>query len=404
MARRHCYRAHVRTVIDEFWAGDRNRGRQTRSNNVPSCMFIKPDRSRWRLRGVIAVGYSLTARATTCSKHFDVNREVKANRKRYDRVLMLRTMQKARSSAISATSVWRPQLHHSRRRSRYPTCVHGRCGKSRPMTPESAGEELMPTCRIAAHVRARTKGRRAERGCAVEERAVRRQGGDESTATSRASSANSALHRVIVALREGLGHVSTMAAEYYGLSSGRHSGRELEVVSIGDRVRVQVIRVDWSAGSAISGSPTFSTQFASRRRTAGRAAARRSRKTCAAERSRGMMRVRRARRGRAAKARRAGPASANGRSRKRWGREDDSGVRSLVLGTAGHIDHGKSALVPLTGTDRRLKEKSGGSRSSRLRYYQRRSHALSSPAGHDRFGELLAGAGFRRVSVVAGRA
>ena len=146
---------------------------------------------------------------------------------------------------------------------------------------------------------------------------------------------------------EGMVHVSTMADDYYRFVEASHTLRgenTRKVYRLGDRVRVQVVaRGHASSAASISGSSEILDARA-RGRTRPRAAP----KQGGAE-------------ARGAQAR--APASASvGPSGAVRGDPGSCGegtsMKSMVVGTAGHIDHGKSALVrALTGTDPdRLKE------------------------------------------------
>ena len=117
-----------------------------------------------------------------------------------------------------------------------------------------------------------------------------------------------------------------------------------KVYRLGDRVRVQVVRVDMDRRQIDLGL----VEILERRARRASAAARRSARPKPKPRpSSARAAARRARSGR----RRERPAAQRGRL-TRWR------MRHIVVGTAGHIDHGKSALVrALTGTDPdRLKE------------------------------------------------
>ena len=72
--------------------------------------------------------------------------------------------------------------------------------------------------------------------------------------------------------------------------------------------------------------------------------------------------------------RRGAQAGAAARPRRNGGQAEAMSRRSVVIGTAGHIDHGKSALVQaLTGTDPdRLKEETGPRHHHRPRLRARR--------------------------------
>src|SRR5262249_41931642 len=81
-------------------------------------------------------------------------------------------------------------------------------------------------------------------------------------------------------------------------------------------------------------------------------------------------------------------------------------MRSVVVGTAGHIDHGKSALVrALTGTDPdRLKEEKARGITIDLGFSHMQSDganfALADAPGHERFVKsMLAGVGANALSV-----
>ncbi len=70
--------------------------------------------------------------------------------------------------------------------------------------------------------------------------------------------------------------------------------------------------------------------------------------------------------------------------------------RSIVIGTAGHIDHGKSALIrALTGTDPdRLKEEQERGITIDLGFAHLRNLAFVDVPGHERFVKnMLAGVG-----------
>ena len=144
-------------------------------------------------------------------------------------------------------------------------------------------------------------------------------------------------------------HVSTMADDYYRfverahMLRGENNGQGLSARR--SREACRSIKVDMERRQVDLGLVEILERRArSPRRTAGRAAARRSRGRSAASRS---------------------APSANAKGKQRPGKKERAApeaalttVRSIVIGTAGHIDHGKSALVrALTGTDPdRLKE------------------------------------------------
>ena len=139
---------------------------------------------------------------------------------------------------------------------------------------------------------------------------------------------------------EGLVHVSTMADDYYRFVESAHTLRgenTQKVYRLGDKVAVQVIRVNMDVRQIDLGLVEI------------------------------LERVREGERGPGGARRSASPrnAASSGRDGANGRRASVAGARyrigtmkSVVVGTAGHIDHGKSALVQaLTGTDPdRLKE------------------------------------------------
>ena len=145
---------------------------------------------------------------------------------------------------------------------------------------------------------------------------------------------------------EGLVHVSTLADDFYRFDEQARvlfGERTKKIYRLGDAVRVQVVRVDLQPpadrardrGGAGRGAEATSGPAA---RAAARAPPRRTRG------------------GRAGRA--AAPTRPGRRERATPQEGTVDAVRSIIVGTAGHIDHGKSTLVKaLTGTDPdRLKE------------------------------------------------
>ena len=188
-------------------------------------------------------------------------------------------------------------------------------------------------------------------------------------------------------------HVSTMADDYYRFVERAHMLRGEntgKVYRLGDRVTVQVVKVDMErrqvdlglveildAVRAVRGEPRAAPQQGRSR------AQERGRKPAAGE----------ARRGQAAA----------GQEGARRPQAALTIVRSIVIGTAGHIDHGKSALVrALTGTDPdRLKEEQARGITIDLGFAHLRrtagralNLAFVDVPGHERFVKnMLAGAG-----------
>ena len=150
---------------------------------------------------------------------------------------------------------------------------------------------------------------------------------------------------------EGLVHVSTMADDYYRfverahILRGENTGK---VYRLGDECRCRSSRSTWSGGRSISGWSRSSTRVRESEQNRG---PRRSK----AQPQAGARQSAAKRKQRPGKRERAGQQQARA---ERASEGADRRVRSIVIGTAGHIDHGKSALVrALTGTDPdRLKE------------------------------------------------
>ena len=176
---------------------------------------------------------------------------------------------------------------------------------------------------------------------------------------------------------EGLVHVSTMADDYYRfvershILHGENTGREYR---LGDRVTVQVIKVDMERRQVDLGL----SEILDRVRES--------------ERNRGPRRSR---------IEDAPPAREEDAAPRQAGaRHAQAKMRSIVIGTAGHIDHGKSALVrALTGTDPdRLKEEQARGITIDLGFAHLETGDVSlsfvDVPGHERFVKnMLAGAG-----------
>ena len=139
---------------------------------------------------------------------------------------------------------------------------------------------------------------------------------------------------------EGLVHVSTMADDYYRFVDGAHLLRgenTQKVYRLGDKVNVQVIRVNMDVRQIDLGLVEILERVRAGERGARRSSARPKTEQRRKQR----------------------PGKRERDTRKRGpGVRVLSVMKSVVVGTAGHIDHGKSALVhALTGTDPdRLKE------------------------------------------------
>ena len=154
---------------------------------------------------------------------------------------------------------------------------------------------------------------------------------------------------------EGLVHISSMADDYYRYlesSHTLHGENTHKVYRLGDKVRVQLIRVDLERRQIDLGLTEILDVIREGEDRRGSAT-----KQGGAE-------------GRAAAGEEQG-AAGQARARGEEGgaaarREVSGGVSHLVVGTAGHIDHGKSTLVQaLTGIDpdRLKEEKAAGSPS-----------------------------------------
>ena len=141
---------------------------------------------------------------------------------------------------------------------------------------------------------------------------------------------------------EGLVHISSMADDYYRFLEGTHTLRgenTHKVYRLGDKVRVQVVRVDLERRQIDLGLTEILDVDPGGRAAARAGTARRSRRRKAgAEAAAGT-------RERATSARpRTAVAGSDSIGRTRV-------TSHIVVGTAGHIDHGKSALVrALTGS------------------------------------------------------
>ena len=190
---------------------------------------------------------------------------------------------------------------------------------------------------------------------------------------------------------EGMVHVSTMADDYYRFVEKSHflKGENTgKIYRLGDRVRVQVIKVDMERRQVDLG---LSRDPRTRSRVGAAAGPRRSRVQPKREEH----------------LRTAGTHKGKGKHKKqRIGKREraaKSGVsesRSIVVGTAGHIDHGKSSLVlALTGTDPdRLKEEKARGITIDLGFahfeHDGFNFAFVDVPGHENFvRNMLAGAG-----------
>ena len=147
---------------------------------------------------------------------------------------------------------------------------------------------------------------------------------------------------------EGLVHVSTMADDYYRFREQQHAlfGESTKkTYRLGDHVRVQIIRVDMERRQIDLGLEDVLEKVRRDERSRGAVAQLSAAEEGAAQRA-------------------PSKSAANGSSvlARRNERRVDVKIRkkcrSIVVGTAGHIDHGKSSLVhALTGIDPdRLKE------------------------------------------------
>ena len=140
---------------------------------------------------------------------------------------------------------------------------------------------------------------------------------------------------------EGMVHVSTMADDYYRFVEGAHMLRgenTQKVYRLGDKVKVQVIRVNMDVRQIDLGLVEILERV---REGRARAAAQQGAPKHEKQRKQ-----------------RPGRRERQQRKRGRQSARQVTAMKSVVVGTAGHIDHGKSALVrALTGTDPdRLKE------------------------------------------------
>ena len=148
---------------------------------------------------------------------------------------------------------------------------------------------------------------------------------------------------------EGMVHVSTMADDYYRfvdkahVLKGENTGK---IYRLGDRVSVQVVKVDMERRQIDLGLTEILDRVRDSERNRGSA----PQQSGAAPRAGGAPRILEAGQVETAEA-------APGKEGAGIQTQAMSG-RSIVVGTAGHIDHGKSALVrALTGIDPdRLKE------------------------------------------------
>ena len=159
---------------------------------------------------------------------------------------------------------------------------------------------------------------------------------------------------------EGMVHVSTMADDYYRfvdkahVLKGENTGK---IYRLGDRVSVQVVKVDMERRQIDLGL----TEILDRVRESERNRGPRRSKAEPRRETAGAPRILEAGQVEAAEA-------APGKEGAGIQTEAMSG-RSIVIGTAGHIDHGKSALVrALTGIDPdRLKEEQATGHHDRSR-------------------------------------
>ena len=187
---------------------------------------------------------------------------------------------------------------------------------------------------------------------------------------------------------EGLVHISSMADDYYRFLEATHTLRgenTHKVYRLGDRVRVQVVRVDMERRQIDLGLVEVLDAL---REDESKRGPKRSKARPKAERSG------------------EDPARANGNAPRarpcgsRRAAVTGTPMRSVVIGTAGHIDHGKSSLVrALTGTDPdRLKEEKARGITIDLGFAHWTSGdvhvAFVDVPGHERFvRNMLAGAG-----------
>ncbi len=312
--------------------------------------------------------------------------------------LMLRTMQKARYDpsnlghfGLAADSY----THFTSPIRRYPDLiVHRTLRESRHgfMNEERKAELIEDLPDIARHTSERERRADDAERELVQWKKVRFMAdkvGDEFEGYITGVTAFGLYIELIEHFVEGLVHVSTMADDYYRFVERAHilRGENLgKVYRLGDRVKVQVVKVDMERRQVDLGLTEILDAVRESERNRG---PRRSKAEPKRERQ--------ARKGNG------GTQEAAAARQERAGRAQASGLimsDSIVIGTAGHIDHGKSSLVrALTGTDPdRLKEEKARGITIDLGFAHLVSggtnFAFVDVPGHERFVKnMLAGAG-----------
>ena len=270
--------------------------------------------------------------------------------------LMLRTMQKARYDpsnlghfGLAAESY----THFTSPIRRYPDLVvHRTLRESRHggMSEERKGELIDELPEVARHTSERERRADDAERELVQWKKVRFMAdkvGDEFEGYVTGVTAFGLYIELVEHFVEGLVHVSTMADDYYRFVDRVHMLRgenKGKVYRLGDRVKVQVVKVDMERRQVDLGLVEILN------------AVRESEENRGPRRSKAQPRQERAKATRAPKS--TAGKQRPGKKRTRRSQATLTAVRSIVIGTAGHIDHGKSALVrALTGTDPdRLKE------------------------------------------------
>ncbi|MBA3950046.1 MAG: RNB domain-containing ribonuclease, partial [Acidobacteria bacterium] len=232
------------------------------SNNVPSLYRIHEEPDPVKVEAfeefISSFGYSLTAPSNNLHpKHFQklIDKMKGTPEERPIATLMLRTMQKARYDPANlghfglAADTY---THFTSPIRRYPDLVVHRALREsrRPMT-EARREELTDDLpEIARHTSERERRAADAEREIVQWKKVRFMAdkvGDEFDGYVTGVSAFGLYVELIEHFVEGLVHVSTMADDYYRFIERQHILRgenSSRVFRLGDRVRVQVIRVD----------------------------------------------------------------------------------------------------------------------------------------------------------------
>ena len=325
--------------------------------------------------------------------------------------LMLRTMQKARYDeqnlghfGLAAESY----THFTSPIRRYPDLVvHRTLRESRhgPMNEDRTDELTDDLPEIARHTSERERRADDAERELVQWKKVRFMAdkvGDEFDGYITGVTAFGLFIELIEHFVEGLVHVSTMADDYYRfverahILQGENTGRVLPARRPGHGAGRS--RSTWSGGRSISDCRRSSTACARRRAIAARGTAASSPQGARADRQRPAGATPPASGGRGDGE--GGQAQAASRPEGTRSAGRGGAEASVVVGTAGHIDHGKSALVrALTGTDPdRLKEEQARGITIDLGFAHLETGGVNlafvDVPGHERFVKnMLAGAG-----------